>query len=154
MLVVLPEKTDGLPALIKKLSENPTYFAEILTSDQYFETEVILKLPKFHLGGKSIELKENLQKMGLASIFEPGLADFSGITGDKSLCVADVYHQAVIDVDEEGAEAAAATAAVIMLRSMPMPPAKFYLDHPFLFFILTKTGIPVFMGHVVEPTAK
>ena len=98
MLVVLPSKVDGLPILLKKLCQNSAMFKEILTSDQYFETKVILKMPKFHLGGVSIQLKSKLQKMGLTSIFELQSADLSGMTGDKSLFVSDVYHQAVIDV--------------------------------------------------------
>ncbi len=98
MLIVLPEKNDGLPEVLKKMKENPKWFSEIFTSDQYFPENVVLRLPKFCLGGESIQLKEPLANMGLKSIFNGEHADLSGITGDRSLCVSDVYHQAVIEV--------------------------------------------------------
>ncbi|VDK25148.1 unnamed protein product, partial [Taenia asiatica] len=148
MVIVLPEKRDGLANVLKQLCADAKHMEEILTSDQYFDTEVILRLPRFSLGGRNMKLKEQLSRMGLKSTFDIDRADFSGITADRSLAVSDVYHQAMIDVDEEGAEAAAATGMVMMCRCMPMPPAEFIVDHPFLFFIVTNTGIPVFMGHV------
>uniref|UniRef100_A0A5K3EPT6 SERPIN domain-containing protein n=1 Tax=Mesocestoides corti TaxID=53468 RepID=A0A5K3EPT6_MESCO len=154
MLIVLPEEEKGLPDVLKKLKENPESFKELFTSDQYFDTEVILKLPKFCLGGESMELKDALVQMGLGSIFSEKDADFSGITGDRSLTVSDVYHQAVIEVDEEGAEAGAATAVQMVFYCMSMPPPEFVVDHPFIFFIVTESGFPVFMGHVVEPKTK
>ncbi|KAL5112784.1 Intracellular coagulation inhibitor 2 [Taenia crassiceps] len=154
MLIVLPEKKDGFGKVLKQLCADPKHLVEILTSDQYFDTEVVLKLPKFSLGGGNMQLKEPLCRMGLKSTFDMDRADFSGITAERALSVSDVYHQAVIDVDEEGAEAAAATAMPMMLRCMPRPPPQFVVDHPFLFFIVSETGIPVFMGHMVEPKCK
>ena len=59
-----------------------------------------------------------------------------------------------MQVDEEGAEAAAATAIKICLTSAILNTPEFIVDHPFAFFIITKTGIPVFMGHVVKPESK
>ncbi|VUZ46868.1 unnamed protein product [Hymenolepis diminuta] len=152
MLILLPEDDDGFPEVLKMINENPAYLTEVLTSDQYFEEEVILKMPKFYLGGDSIQMNPELKKMGLKTIFCD--ADFSGITGDRSLSVSEVYHQAMIEVDEEGAEAAAATGMIMMMRCMPMPPPNFLIDHPFLFFIITQTGLPVFMGQILEPKAK
>lgn len=154
MLVVLPEETNGLPAILKSFSENLASFSEVLTTDQYFETEVILKIPKFHLGSGMLQMKQHLSAMGMPSIFDCKSADFTGITGDRSLCVSDVFHQAVIDIDEEGAEAAAATAIPMMMRCMPRPPPEFVVDHPFIFFIVNNAGLPVFMGHVVDPELK
>nr|CDS31921.1 serine protease inhibitor [Hymenolepis microstoma] len=153
MLILLPEDDHGFPEVLRDINENPANLTEVLTSDQYFEEEVILKMPKFYLGGDSIELTSELQKMGLKTIFNDS-ADFSGITGDRSLFVSDVYHQAMIEVDEEGAEAAAATGVVMMMRCAMRPPEVFLIDHPFLFFIITRTGLPVFMGQILEPKIK
>nr|AYC76426.1 serpin [Taenia pisiformis] len=150
MLIVLPEKWDGFGDVLKRLCADAKHLEEILTSDQYFDTEVILELPKFSLGGANLKLNEPLHRMGLNCVFDLGCADFSGITTDRSLAVSDVYHRAVIDVDEEGAEAAASTVIPMMFRCMPMPTPEFKVDHPFIFFIVTKTGIPLFMGHIVE----
>ena len=71
MLVVLPKVIDGLPMLIKTLSKNLNVLKELLTSDRYAHREVILQLPKFHLGEKCIQLKEKFHKMGLKSISDP-----------------------------------------------------------------------------------
>lgn len=98
MLIVLPNKKEGLPDVLKRLGEQPDWFKEIFTSNQYFSDEVILRMPKFILGGESIQLKEALSNMGLQSIFSEQTADLSGITGDKSLTVSDVHHQAIIEV--------------------------------------------------------
>lgn len=97
MLILLPDADDGLPNVIKKINENPNHFVEILTSSQYANREILLKMPKFYLEGQSIKLNDELRKMGLKSIF-CGDADFSRITGDRSLYVSGVYHQAMIEV--------------------------------------------------------
>lgn len=97
MLILLPEQVDGFPIVLKKINENPAHLYEVLNSDQYFEEEVILKMPKFSLGDDSIQISRELLDMGLKSIFSEQ-ADLSGITGDKSLILSDVYHQAMIDV--------------------------------------------------------
>lgn len=101
MVIVLPEKRDGLANVLKQLCADAKHMEEILTSDQYFDTEVILRLPRFSLGGRNMKLKEQLSRMGLKSTFDIDRADFSGITADRSLAVSDVYHQAMIDVGFE-----------------------------------------------------
>lgn len=101
MWVVLPEQEKGLPDVLKRFIDHPKWFTTIFTSDQYFPEEVVLHMPKFTLGGESIQLKDALGDMGLQSIFDECKADLSGITGDRSLTVSDVYHQAVIEVPFE-----------------------------------------------------
>ena len=98
MWIALPKEEKGLPEVLKRLGEQPELFKEMFTSDQYFSSEGILRLPKFTLGGDSIPLRGVLSSMGLARIFSHSTADLSGMTGDKSLFVDDVYHQAVIEV--------------------------------------------------------
>jgi serpin B len=79
-------------------------------------------------------------------------ADFSGITGDRSLCISNVIHKAFVAVDEEGTEAAAATAVVMRTTSVPAPPKVFRADHPFIFIIKDiRSQSILFMGRVMNP---
>jgi serpin B len=89
--------------------------------------------------------------------FEAGVADFSGMTGNRELCISAVIHKAFIDLDEQGTEAAAATAVVmhraIMPAPDPVPPPVFRADHPFIFLIRdNRSGSILFMGRVTDPT--
>jgi serpin B len=78
-------------------------------------------------------------------------ADFSGISGARDLFISAVIHQAYVDVNEEGTEAAAAT-AVVMKTTAVMEPFEFRADHPFIFMIMKGDQI-LFMGRVMDPTA-
>lgn len=115
---------------------------------------VDVSLPKFEFrfGG---ELKPVLEKLGMKQAFDPSRADFSGMLKDP-LVIGAVLQQAFVSVDEKGAEAAAAT-AVVMVRStseaQPVEPIRFNADHPFLFFIRhPATGTVLFVGRVSDPT--
>jgi len=80
-------------------------------------------------------------------------ADFSGMTSKKDLYISNVIHQAYVAVDEEGTEAAAATAVIMFEKSAVMPMNIFRADHPFVFIIQEKdTGNILFLGRVVDPT--
>ena len=71
---------------------------------------------------------------------------------NKNLFVSAVVQKAFIEVNEDGAEAAAATAGIMMMRAMPMNP-EYYCDRPFMFLIRDNlTGMILFSGHVVDPT--
>lgn len=117
------------------------------------EEKVAVSLPKFKLE-QTIPLTEPLRSLGMTDMFAPGRADFSGIDGSRQLYVSEVVQKAFIEVNEEGSEAAAATGAVMMMRSMPMPPEDFRADRPFLFFLRDAlTGMVVFQGRVADPAA-
>jgi serpin B len=89
--------------------------------------------------------------MGMTTAFSPE-ADFSGMTGSKEIFISDVFHKAYVKVDEEGTEAAAATAVVMKMVSEPLNPVELTVDRPFLFFIREhETNTILFMGRVVEP---
>jgi len=117
-------------------------------------TDVALTMPKFSYEWDT-SLKEALSAMGMPVAFGGG-ADFSGMTGSPALFIDDVIHKAFVAVDEEGTEAAAAT-AVIMRESAPRPPASpvaFTVDHPFIFLIRDRaTGTILFVGRVMDPSA-
>jgi serpin B len=112
-------------------------------------TKVKVSLPKFKTTSE-FELTRTLQKMGMIEAFARS-ADFSGINGRKDLFISNVVHQAYVDVNEEGAEAAAAT-GVVVGRTAFVPPKLFKADHPFLFMIRhDKTGLILFLGRIVNP---
>ena len=113
-------------------------------------TPVQLLFPKFEFETE-ISLADTLAAMGMPQAFS-GAADFSGMTGDEDLFISDVFHKAYIGVDEEGTEAAAATAVVMKLTAAPMNPLQLTVDRPFLFAIRDhQTNSILFMGRVVSP---
>lgn len=112
--------------------------------------DVNLTLPRFSFR-TAVSLRQQLTALGMAVAFTDA-ADLSGINGLRNLYVQDVVHQGFIAVDENGTEAAAATAVVVGVVSVP-PPATFHANRPFLFAIRDEpTGAVVFLGRVVDPT--
>jgi serpin B len=112
-------------------------------------TKVDTWFPKFKMISQ-FSLSDKLQALGMKKAF--GDADFSGMDGSKRLYLSAVLHKAFVEVNEEGTEAAAATAVVFRTRSArPMGP-RFRADHPFLFLIRDKaTGSVLFLGRYAEP---
>lgn len=109
-----------------------------------------ITLPKFKFDAP-LGLKDTLSNLGMAEAFEEGAADFSGIDGTRRLRISDVLHKGFVAIDENGTEAAAATAVVINTDSVPQP-ATLVVDKPFLFFIRDRpTGAILFIGRVVDP---
>jgi len=101
----------------------------------------------------AFRLEKTLMSMGMRDAFDQATANFSGMDGTMLLYVGAVIHKAVVEVNEEGTEAAAATAVVMRVKAMPAPPVTFRADHPFIFFIRhNETGSILFMGRVVDPT--
>jgi serpin B len=113
--------------------------------------ETDLSFPRFKYGFKS-ELKDILTDMGMGIAFTDN-ADFSNIS-DLSLMISRVLHQAFIETNEEGTEAAAATVVEMVNTSVPPPPIVLNLDHSFLYLIReTTTNSILFMGKVGDPLA-
>lgn len=107
-----------------------------------------LRFPRFEINA-SLPLKERLQALGMELAFT-GAADLSG-AGDN-LYVSEAFHEATLKLDEEGTEAAAATAFVITPASAPPPPIPVTFDHPFVFFIRdVPTNSLLFVGHFANP---
>jgi len=151
MLILLPGRKDGLGALESALS------AEMIDelAAKLSDVEVEVTLPRFKLTAE-YRLEKMLAAMGMKSAFVPGGADFSGMDGTKNLFISAILHKAFVDVNEEGAEAAAATAVVVHLTSVraPQDTVIFKADHPFLFIIRDKTtGAILFIGRLDDPSA-
>ena len=156
MLLVLPDQVDGIGALEQSLDAAAL---ERLTQGLLSQT-VLLSLPKFEINpGASLALSEQLKALGMPLAFDRQRADFSGMANPPDpkdrLFLSQVFHKAFVRVDEQGTEAAAATAAVMqraMAAMRPSQPVEFKADHPFLFFIRDQaSGMILFSGRVMQP---
>jgi serpin B len=120
--------------------------------EQLTALQVAVTIPKFKFATRYY-LNQLLSEMGMPAAFSASGADFSGITGARDLHIDHVIHQAVIDVDEKGSEAAAATAVVMNETSIMDPDLVFQADHPFCFAMVHQpTGSILFLGRVAAPT--
>jgi serpin B len=147
MLIFLPDKVDGLPG-VEKLLTNENL--KTWTTKMYEKKLDDIYIPRFKMT-RDFELAEILPEMGMPSAFG-SRADFSGMTGRRDLFISNVIHKAFVDVNEEGTEAAAAT-AVVMGRGARPARVIFRADRPFAFLIRdTETGAVLFMGRVTNPT--
>lgn len=163
MVVILPKRSKGLPALEDALSKEALngWLANLAAARP---VEVDLKLPKLKLETKYEMIGEDIfPNMGMITALSDA-ADFSAaVRAERQpdgypLKIGEVVHQTFLEVDEKGTEAAAATAitAVVITSGTrgppPPPPIPFYADHPFLFLIKdNKTGMILFMGRILEP---
>ncbi|MBF0500142.1 MAG: serpin family protein [Candidatus Riflebacteria bacterium] len=157
MVLILPRTIEGLAGLEAGLSEKQ--LTDWITSLQ--NCEVIVTMPRLRLEG-DFKLREILSPMGMPLAFSDGKADFGGmITPDaikegKGLFISEVLHKAFVAIDEEGTEAAAATAVVMRKTTAAAcefaPPKVFKADHPFLFLIRhDPTGALLFLGRCADP---
>jgi serpin B len=143
MVILLPTKTDGVG--LSKVEEKLEDYLRLQSDLKPLKVSVYL--PKFKVEA-AFQLQEALQQMGMKVAFEPHQADFSGMTGKPELAISAVVHQAFAEVNEEGTEAAAAT-AVVGSRGRSLV---FRADHPFVFWIReNRAGTVLFLGKVVNP---
>jgi len=146
MTVLLPD--DGTFEAFEA-SLTADFFDEIVSS--LLTQRISLGLPRFEFDFAT-SLVPALQALGMTDAFDRARADFSGITGERDLAISDVLHKAFVSVDEEGTEAAAATAVVFRATAAPTQPMAITVDRPFLFVIRDRpTGSVLFLGRVLEP---
>jgi serpin B len=156
-LLELPYAGDRLSMLVLLPRKEMEKVEQILTPENLGtwrssmqETGVRVFLPKFKTLTR-FELNDSLIALGMKDAFDENLADFSGIPGKKDLYISKVIHKAFVDVNEEGTEAAAATAVVMSTKSISLEPI-FRADHPFIFVILDKqSGSILFLGRLMNP---
>ncbi|XP_075888894.1 leukocyte elastase inhibitor-like [Nelusetta ayraudi] len=135
MFIFLPQEVaDGTTGL-EKLEKELTYenFVEWTQPTRMDVVEVQVKMPRFKME-EEYGLKEVLVSMGMVDAFSASLSDFTGMSPVHGLFISNVVHKAIVEVNEKGTEAAAAT-GVIIKQQMYIPPKKFTADHPFLLFI-------------------
>jgi serpin B len=152
MLLVVPRERDGLARIESKMDDDAIAKWTGALSPQ----RVHLTMPRFRIDS-AFRMKEALAALGMRTAFEYGPADFSGMDGSRQLCVSEVIHQAFVEVDERGTEAAAASAVVAVFGAPPpkmAEPIELRADRPFLFLIRdVRTATVLFMGRLANPTA-
>jgi serpin B len=141
----------GLDEKLQKFSfEDLEYWRE-----QASDANFVLQMPRFKMRYKLEDMSENLMAMGLEKPFKPSPMNFSQLFSNPSqdMHISQVVHDALIEVDETGSEAAAATVVEIELTSIaPGEPGIFKLDRPFVFLIQdTNSGAILFMGKLGNP---
>ena len=149
MVVVLPKDRRGLRAMEASLT--PQKLEAWLSG--LSRQEVVIFLPRFKLE-LGLDLKPVLEALGMRSVFEDA-ADFSKVSATEKIKVGAAVHKAFVVVNEEGTEAAAATAIMMAPGSAARhaPPPQFRADHPFLFLIRDrKTAAILFLGRFEDPT--
>jgi serpin B len=149
MAVILPREPDGLAGFEEKL--NADVLKELLGSLR--GREVMVYFPKFKIESR-FSLRQMLMRLGMGDAFHEERADFTGMTADERLHISDVIHKTYVDVNEEGTEAAAATAVIMgtKMAELHEEPPTFRADHPFIFLIRdVDTGTILFMGRLTEP---
>lgn len=149
LYLFLPDQKSSLDEFLKGFSHRK--WEEWINS--FNDTPGDLKLPRFKLDYES-SLNNALKALGLGTAFSQSEADFSGMRAEWGLFLSEVKHKAVVEVNEEGTEAAAATSVGVGITSVEAPPQRFTFtaDRPFLMAIRdSQTGAILFMGAVMEP---
>jgi serine protease inhibitor len=147
MLVLLPRQTGGLAKLEASIGMETL---QIWTGN-LAPTEVNVSLPKFELAFP-FRLDDTLQAMGMLDAFSTK-ADFSGMDGTRKLFIGAALHKAFVVVNEQGTEAAAATAMIMLTKTLAFPSVVFLADHPFVFLIReNSTGSILFIGRLTNPS--
>lgn len=157
MCVFLPDEHDGLLKLEDRMALSPGFVQDHLPQRR---VEVgTFWVPKFKVSF-SASVKQALQNLGIKRMFSVEGAELpemmeDGARSEPPLFVKDVLHRAVIEVDEEGTEAAACTVMAIKCGASLYQPVRvdFVADHPFAFFLVEEvSGAIIFAGHVHDPT--
>ncbi|CAM5091428.1 unnamed protein product [Eretmochelys imbricata] len=152
MLILLPDDIEDKSTGLEQLERELTYekLSKWTSAEMMKTTEVELFLPRIKLE-ESYNLKSTLSSMGMKDAFILDKADFTGMSEHKDLFLSQVYHKSFVEVNEEGTEAAASGAVVVVVRAS-VNAVKFKADHPFLFFIRhNKTKSILFFGRFCSP---
>lgn len=154
MYFFLPDAKDGLSALAGKLASESGFLERKLPGQKVQVGD--FRIPRFKISF-GLEVSNVLKELGVVLPFTGGgLTEMVDSPVGQNLCVSDIFHKSFIEVNEEGTEAAAATAATILLRSAQFPTTiDFVADHPFLFLIREDlTGTVLFTGQVLNPSSE
>uniref|UniRef100_A0A672SS45 Serpin B6 n=1 Tax=Sinocyclocheilus grahami TaxID=75366 RepID=A0A672SS45_SINGR len=136
MLIILPNKIQDETTGLQKLEKALTYekLMEWTKPSKMLRQEVEVSLPRSKME-ETYDMKSLLISMGMEDVFDGQKVNLSGMSPNNDLVLTEVIHKAFVEVNEEGTEAAAATATVGFTTSMPLDPKTFIADHPFIFFI-------------------
>ncbi len=146
MLFVAPT-SGSLAALEQGLTSTRL---ESITAAMTTNESVWLYVPRFSVKGAVVDLRQALEGLGMPLAFQPGVADFSGMTGGSDLFLASVFEAASVTINERGTDAFAAAGGALPGADS----SQMRFDRPFLFFIReNSTGTILFMGRVADPRA-
>lgn len=154
-VLLVPDGDSSLDDVVSHLRETPTAWEEWVSSLRQTKLD-LLALPRFKLEYGVSSVKPTLNQLGLRSVFEANSANppLARLTDDRDAYIDDVLHKATVECTEEGTVASAATAVVILARSLPMPGPRLVADRPFLFAIReSESGSLYFMGRIDNPKA-
>ncbi|KDP38405.1 hypothetical protein JCGZ_04330 [Jatropha curcas] len=153
MYIFLPDAKDGLPSLVEKVDSESGFVDHHLPKEKVEVGD--FRIPKFKLSF-GFEASKSLKGLGLVLPFsgEGDLTEMVDSFVGQNLYVSSIYHKSFIEVNEEGTEAAAASAGVVNVMSLAIPPElDFVADHPFLFLIREDmTGVVLFIGQILDPS--
>ncbi|XVE72278.1 hypothetical protein DITRI_Ditri11bG0026600 [Diplodiscus trichospermus] len=150
MYFFLPDARDGLKKLVRMLKSNPEYFNKPI--DLVKEKISDFWIPRFKFSFE-FEASEAMKELGLNLPFDRDLAQITEMVDSPfGLFVRKMFHKSFIEVNEEGTEAAASTAAILEMQQLRYPIPSFVADHPFMFMIKEETsGVVFFVGAVLNP---
>lgn len=150
MVLILPEKVDGMAALEKNFSEGGMQdLGQRLAASG--EEKVELYLPKFKIETE-YDLVGPMRNLGIGDAFDFGKADFKVMYGERPVRISQIKHKATLEVDETGSVATAATAVEMQTKSAPPPTPRIRFDRPFLVMIRDRdSGTTLFMGRINNP---
>ncbi|GCC25467.1 hypothetical protein chiPu_0003877 [Chiloscyllium punctatum] len=152
MIILLPDSINDNSTGLEQLEQTLTYENLLLWTNQanMMKIKVRVHLPRFKLEDQ-FNLKDVLSAMGMTEAFDQVKANFTGMSETNNLFLSNVFHKSFVEVNEEGTEAAAGSAALISNRSLPLE-TEFLADHPFLFFIKhNKSESILFFGCFSSP---
>ncbi len=146
LMIILPKSYKKLKKIEKKL--NNEYYSNYIQNRE--KRRINLSLPKFSIESE-FDLNKTLSELGIKDAFTE-VADFSGITSAEKLYISKVVHKANITVDEEGTEAAAATAVMMRKTSVLLEDVDFIANKPFIYILRNNENNCIyFMGKIVNP---
>ncbi|XP_070796848.1 leukocyte elastase inhibitor-like isoform X1 [Pituophis catenifer annectens] len=152
MIILLPDEIEDNSTGLEKLEREITYekLMDWINPEKMFPRKIDLSFPKFKLEEK-YDLKPVLRSMGMTDAFDEGKADFSGMSTNNDLVISEVVHKSFIEVNEEGTEAAAATAVITVFKSANVA-VEFKADHPFVFSVTDRSRKNIlFFGRYSSP---
>jgi len=144
-VILLPDEKSNVAALEKTLTPELLTFAKNAPVHQ-----ITVEIPKFKLEPPVMPLADTMKALGMKTAFDPVAANFDSMS-TADLCLSAIYHKTFLSLDEAGTEAAAATAIMVSVTSMP-PPREIKIDRPFLFAIQDReSGACLFLGRMMDP---
>ena len=137
------------------LSSTSTPFQPLASASSAFVSLVSLSLPKVAFTSPTFSLATELQAMGMTDAFDMAAANFTRMCAhppDGNLYLHDVLQKAMLAMQENGVEAAAATAAIVEATMAAENVVTMVVNRPFLVTIVDDTGAILFLGHIDDPT--